>query len=45
MLRDVQVGRRTWLTLQILGSRMESETVISQPSDEVDDGVRLAPQR
>ena len=45
MLRDGQVGQRTGLTVQILGGLTESETVTNQPSDEVDGGVRVAPQR
>jgi len=45
VLCDVQVGQRAGLTAQILGGRTESESVINQPSDEGDDGVRLAPQR
>ena len=44
-LREVQVGQRTGLTAEILGGLAEDEIVINHPSDEVDDGVRVAPLR
>ncbi len=43
-LREVEVGQRTGLTAQILKGVAEGEVVIVHPSDEVEDGARVAPR-
>lgn len=43
-LQPVTVGRRTTLEVQIIGGLEENQTVIVHPSDEVTNGVAVAPR-
>lgn len=41
-LRDLSIGRRTGLAVQVIDGLKEGDRVIAHPSDEVDDGRRVA---
>ena len=41
--RNVEVGQRSALEAQVLGGLNEGDVVIVHPSDQVDEGVRVAP--
>ena len=40
--RQITIGQRNGLTTQVLGGLEQNEKVINHPSDEVDDGIRVA---
>lgn len=42
--RPVEIGHRSGLTAEILSGLKEGETVITHPSDAVDDGTRIRPR-
>jgi HlyD family secretion protein len=42
--RAIELGHRTGTTVEVLGGLEAGERVILFPSDEIDDGVRVAPR-